>query len=1586
MLKMCGKRIAVLLAASLVVTSLPAAAAVSGAGAKEKTPLLTVIDEATPSEWEETKDEILEKPEQTPGFSSISLDPIATDPELEQEDSLDPDSVPTDVTEWSFGGTSGIVQATMEGNSGYCGEIYIDAEHGKAAPRDTNGDTQINAGTILYIPVAGVTEELLGRQIVLHVQPDNGVAFTAEIYDGSEDGEKLNVVSQGNYVYAIDYTGSKDVYVKLTVGGTGSAYFTFIEVVEQREDPVGPQEAPTEFPSEVNFADGEIWPAREITEEELIQGLYFDPADGTLRLRGNDLMGHGSAIYIPLKGGVEADVSLTVYEGTVLEVAGESYEAAAGSGWPTLTVLENYTAEKDEWLAVALTGGQNYIRSISIDYAEQMAAPDGSVTEWLFDGSEEAFSGSLEGESDYYNHLFIDASEGKCEARPTDKDTQVSAGTWIWVPVSGKGELVLTSYANSDTVIVANGQILEPAGAGYTEYSYIHDSNRLEYVAVYFQGGSYLKQITFIPEAGQVTAGVEVWDMGGAEPEEGTGYMDDSFWDGHGEYFAVSTSNPEKYVLQRGEISIGSLILNVRNNDRVYYGDGTYSYGTTSEGGLDGTAADGENFGGAYYSNGSGRTIVLENLTAGTQVTFYMNSTNGAEGRLTFADGDLEAEIVSGDILTANTEAHVFQVQKNGTYTLSLTGTGETEPKLALYRVVKNSGCLVEGAITVPEDFTYDNFDLYFVPQEQRSSGIVYQASVLPEGSGFRYEAALPEGVYQPVLANVLGYGFASGTMITVNDSQESVVTNLEIVAKPTVSVSGTISGFESGTDFEQAGLIWVPENELQSPAVMVLTSGQTETELTFEGVLDTSTGYTAVLTGLDDYQITSGGSIETEAEAGNLTISMTVGKKAFYPVKGSLLHLPTETEVTSLTFTEIKADGSQGQIYSAQVQKTADGSGQTYETELRDGIYQASMITADGWYETETHATVAGGETVRDLYVSFTGTPDPIPLKTDLYVGYPDRTDGFATVTEAMKAAEAMRLSDEETRITIHLYPGTYREQVTVDVPGITLVNDYPEQGEAKITWYYGIGYEYYSVGEDGFYDPARAYDKYEKNEPASWGGTVYLTENADGFRAEHIVFENSFNDYVTEEEIEDGVSLSHSGQSSISFERTLGADVMSRAATERAAALLIYADQTEFYDCEMLSSQDTLYTDEGTEGYFKYCLIEGNTDYIFGYGDYYFDQCTLSFCGYSDEASGGYITAAREPMTDGGGYLFESCSIVRNTENGALHAPGYFGRPWGDALNVTFVNSVLESADVIAAEGWHEMSGWQPNGSTCHEYGTVADGSLVDVTGRVEGTVLTETEAETVDQTPEAFFTAGWMPEYADKEEDPGTGEVPGEGEDPGTGEVPGEGEDPGTGEVPGEGEDPGTGEVPGEGEDPGTGEEPGGSEDPGEGSSSDSGSYSDDSDGNGSNDIGIQTTAWTYCTAGTDGTWSWDAAAGTWSFRLNGGGVIRGQWAAIREPAAETAGEAADSWYYFDWSGNLQAGWLRDNSGVWYYLNPRHDGTFGLMLTGWQEIDGQWYYFNPESDGTRGAMYAGRRTPDGYQVQSDGQWDGQAAVPAE
>ena len=168
----------------------------------------------------------------------------------------------------------------------------------------------------------------------------------------------------------------------------------------------------------------------------------------------------------------------------------------------------------------------------------------------------------------------------------------------------------------------------------------------------------------------------------------------------------------------------------------------------------------------------------------------------------------------------------------------------------------------------------------------------------------------------------------------------------------------------------------------------------------------------------------------------------------------------------------------------------------------------------------------------------------------------------------------------------------------------------------------------------------------------------------------------------------------------------------------------------------------------------------------------------------------------------------------------------------------------------------------------------------------------------------------------------------------------------------------------------DEPGTGEE----EDPG----SDAPSHTSGGSSDSSHDLALsQKPAWVSLTAGADGQWAYDKATGSWSFVLTGGSSLRGQWAAIRA----TAEEGFDSWYYFDWNGTLQAGWLQ-SGGQWYYLNPRHDGTFGLMLTGWQFIDGQWYYFNPNSDGTQGAMFSGRLTPDGYWVAENGQWDGEAA----
>lgn len=385
-------------------------------------------------------------------------------------------------------------------------------------------------------------------------------------------------------------------------------------------------------------------------------------------------------------------------------------------------------------------------------------------------------------------------------------------------------------------------------------------------------------------------------------------------------------------------------------------------------------------------------------------------------------------------------------------------------------------------------------------------------------------------------------------------------------------------------------------------------------------------------------------------------------------------------------------------------------------------------------------------------------GTAAAMPMQaeaastTDLYVGYSGKSNNYTTVTAALDACGNISPSSESERITVHIAPGTYREQLVIDTPYVTFVNDEPQNGDVVLTWYYGIGYKYYSVGSDGRYSASNAASKSAKAEASQrWGATVHLLGSATDFKAKNIVFENSFNRYVTQEEIADGVEPALVS-TSINFDRTAsGADVRSKAATERAAAISVEGDRAEFLGCEFYSSQDTLYTGAST-GYFKNCIIEGNTDYIFGKGDYVFDACELSFYGYSSAAAGGYITAAREQTR---GYLFTDCTITGNPD--LVVSPGYLGRPWRDTAVVMFLNTTIENASYIRSEGWTSMSGVQPSQATFKEYGTkLTDGTAVDLSGRA-GNVLSASDAATVNKT--SYF-GSWTPAYLNASSSVGNG----------------------------------------------------------------------------------------------------------------------------------------------------------------------------------------------------------------------------------
>lgn len=199
---------------------------------------------------------------------------------------------------------------------------------------------------------------------------------------------------------------------------------------------------------------------------------------------------------------------------------------------------------------------------------------------------------------------------------------------------------------------------------------------------------------------------------------------------------------------------------------------------------------------------------------------------------------------------------------------------------------------------------------------------------------------------------------------------------------------------------------------------------------------------------------------------------------------------------------------------------------------------------------------------------------------------------------------------------------------------------------------------------------------------------------------------------------------------------------------ATERASALAVEGSQSEFYECRIVSSQDTLYTGNNIQAYFKNCFIDGNTDYIFGGGDVLFDACELSYYGYSNTQKGAYITAAADGSTTG--YIFRNCYVSANDAWDV--AAGYFGRPWRSSATVAFLNTKLQTKDTVTAVGWNSMSGARPEDANYQEYNTTVLGSgAADVSARTAGTVKNENPYADIVQT-----FKGWQPFYFVQETD--------------------------------------------------------------------------------------------------------------------------------------------------------------------------------------------------------------------------------------
>lgn len=135
------------------------------------------------------------------------------------------------------------------------------------------------------------------------------------------------------------------------------------------------------------------------------------------------------------------------------------------------------------------------------------------------------------------------------------------------------------------------------------------------------------------------------------------------------------------------------------------------------------------------------------------------------------------------------------------------------------------------------------------------------------------------------------------------------------------------------------------------------------------------------------------------------------------------------------------------------------------------------------------------------------------------------------------------------------------------------------------------------------------------------------------------------------------------------------------------QAQALTLQADRNVFVNCDIKAYQDTIYfwTAETSRAYFETCMILGRTDYIYGRGIGFFNECEIRSYG------GAWITAPSTTITQDYGFVFYKCNLTyqdnspRAGDDGALIR---FGRPWHEYPKVAWLYCNMPA--LIHPEGW--------------------------------------------------------------------------------------------------------------------------------------------------------------------------------------------------------------------------------------------------------------------------------------------------------
>jgi pectin methylesterase-like acyl-CoA thioesterase len=414
--------------------------------------------------------------------------------------------------------------------------------------------------------------------------------------------------------------------------------------------------------------------------------------------------------------------------------------------------------------------------------------------------------------------------------------------------------------------------------------------------------------------------------------------------------------------------------------------------------------------------------------------------------------------------------------------------------------------------------------------------------------------------------------------------------------------------------------------------------------------------------------------------------------------------------------------------VVAGDTVKTSSGSTSTFET--KEYIYSG---TVPGFM---TITNITGTTT----YLTDVAVAQSLPYSATITVGI---GKNYQTINNALAAARAMVRPNKE-RVSIMIDPGNYEEMLVVDIQNVSLINASSSPSIAlankgvdisinavRITSYYGHGYNYYSMGTDQKWsadalrvNKENGYTTYANTGSGTTNGSYWNTTvivSAAGFQASNIIFENSYNQYISKKESQDVVVEWASGGKGTRPTDYGNTAVQNKSFVERAAAIAFTssADKAILNKCRVVGRQDSFYGAEGARVVAYKGSLMGGTDYIFGGMTLvcYMSDLAMNTSDASTDVA--YITAAQQSTSRG--FLMYGCKVtsaayLSETASALMSKPGEFGRPWqATTSEVVFYNTTIESTNatgflgksLISPEGWLNTLGG--TSSKMYEFGTI-------------------------------------------------------------------------------------------------------------------------------------------------------------------------------------------------------------------------------------------------------------------------------------